>query len=188
MAVLLCAALTLQDRWGSVPGAGSGSGPGGAPSTLPDLAPPAATGAAPASTQAVNGALARPDAVAVLAHVAEVGERARRAAPAAPEPVSAEALQARVASDPTAVHAHTAGQRIRVRGRLEGVEEGEAGVAVMRLSLHDRPQGLRLVASPAMLERARAWARTGAPAEEVSLDCLSQGVMMGEWLLVDCRD
>jgi hypothetical protein len=93
-------------------------------------------------------------------------------------------LQARVASDPAAVHAHTAGQRIRVRGRLEGVEEGEAGVAVMRLSVPDRPQGLRLVASPGMLERVRAW----APAQEVTLDCLSQGVMMGEWLLVDCRD
>ena len=78
--------------------------------------------------------------------------------------------------------------RVRVQGRLEAVELGEAGVVLLRLALADRPQGLRLVASPALAERAAAWAQAGAAPPVLSLDCLSQGVMMGEWLLVDCLD
>lgn len=188
MAVLLCAALTLQGRWGGLPGAEPGRNAAPALQPAASAAAAARLDGAPATEPAVRGSMALPDAATVLAHVHEVGERARRAAPAAPEAERADVLQARVASDPAAVHADTVGQRLRVRGRLESVEEGEAGVVVMSLSVSDRPQGLRLVASPALLERARAWGQTSAPAGEVSLDCLSQGVMMGEWLLVDCRE
>ena len=102
--------------------------------------------------------------------------------------MSADELQARLAQNPAAVAATSVGTRVRVQGRLEAVELGEAGVVLLRLALADRPQGLRLVASPALAERAAAWAQAGAAPPVLSLDCLSQGVMMGEWLLVDCLD
>ena len=43
---------------------------------------------------------------------------------------------------------------------------------------------VRVVASPSLAQAAANW----APPRAVALDCLSQGVMMGEWLLVDCSE
>ena len=94
-----------------------------------------------------------------------------------------QALQARVRQDPAGVHRQTAGQRLRLQGTLAGVEAGEPGVLVLHLALPGEEGSVRVVASPALAAMASDW----APSRAVSLDCLSQGVMMGEWLLVDCR-
>lgn len=200
MVVLLCAAVAGWWRWGEgdsvSEGAGGFSGPA---STSASVSAPASTpawmsgSATPPVAQAGppdRVAPAPPPAAAVLAQVSAAGDRARRVAlaPGPERAVSADELQARLAQNPAAVAATSAGKRVRVQGRLEGVELGEAGVVLLRLALAERPQGLRLVASPALAERAATWAQAGAAPPVLSLDCLSQGVMMGEWLLVDCLD
>lgn len=193
IAVLLCAAVTLRGQWAGEE-ASSGAPPQrSALSTPSALLPPQAPGALDAAARG-DAAVDR-SAAAVLERVSAVGERARRVAPAPEQAVSAEALHASLGRLPHPPHpsqnpaaaAPPAGTRVRVQGRLEGVELGEAGVVVLRLALPGRTQGLRLVASPAWAERAAAWAEPGASTPELSLDCLSQGVMMGEWLLVDCQ-
>jgi len=113
-----------------------------------------------------------------------VAERGRSAAPAPSATVSAAALQARVRDDPAAVQKQTAGQRLRLSGTLAAVESGEPGVVVLHLALADPAATVRVVASPALATSAASWVAPRA----VALDCLSQGVMMGEWLLVDCRE
>lgn len=114
----------------------------------------------------------------------EVAQRGLRAEPAPPGPLSAESVQARVRQEPAGVHRQTAGQRLRLSGNLASVEAGEPGVVVLHLALPGESQTVRVVASPALARVAVGWAAPKA----LSLDCLSQGVMMGEWLLVDCRD
>jgi len=113
-----------------------------------------------------------------------VAERGQTAAPAPSVMVSAAALQARVHDDPAAVQKQTAGQRLRLSGTLAAVESGEPGVVVLHLALADQASTVRVVASPALATSAASWVAPRA----VALDCLSQGVMMGEWLLVDCRE
>lgn len=112
-----------------------------------------------------------------------VAQRGRQAAPAASAALSAESLQARVRHDAAAVHQQTAGQRLRLQGTLAAVEAGEPGVVVLHLAVAGQPDTVRMVASPALAAVAAAW----VPPKAVALDCLSQGVMMGEWLLVDCQ-
>ena len=168
-----------------------------------DAAWPGATGASgtaspgagviqpwPESTQALPVAVERanpgaqasaPAAAQVLDEVAQRGRQARAATLATQ---SAESLQARLRQDPAAVHRQTAGQRLRLQGALASVEAGEPGVVVLHLALADEPGTVRVVASPALAQVASTW----APPKALSLDCLSQGVMMGEWLLVDCRE
>ena len=199
-AVLLCAAVTGWWLWGEGDTMSAGAGPAsGAASISASVSTPASTldsrpgSSTPPVAQAGPSdrvAPAQPPAAAVLAQLSAAGERARLAAPAPGRDrvVSADELQARLAQNAAAVAATSVGTRVRVQGRLEGVELGEAGVVLLRLALADRPQGLRLVASPALAERAAAWAQAGAAPPVLSLDCLSQGVMMGEWLLVDCLD
>ena len=122
-----------------------------------------------------------PSAAQVLDGVAQ---RGRHAAAAPPARWSAESAQARVRQDPASVHRQMAGQRLRLSGSLASVEAGEPGVVVLHLALPGESQTVRVVASPALAPVAVGW----APPKALSLDCLSQGVMMGEWLLVDCRE
>ena len=122
-------------------------------------------------------------AAEVLEVVTRRGEAAARAA-GDQAPLTAEALHARVEGDAAGVHRATAGQRLRLRGQLSAVEPGEAGVAVLHLGLAGQAQTVRVVAAPSLVATAQAWSLP----RTVSLDCLSQGVMMGEWLLVDCRE
>jgi hypothetical protein len=82
------------------------------------------------------------------------------------------------------VHRQTAGQRLRLQGTLASVEAGEPGVLVLHLALAGEAGTVRVVASPSLAQAAANW----VPPRAVALDCLSQGVMMGEWLLVDCRE
>lgn len=196
MVVLLCAAVAGWWRWGEGDSVGAGAGDPSDPASSPAaVSSPTSTAVSATPPVAQAGppdrvAPAPPPAAAVLAQVSAAGDRARRVAlaPGPERAVSADELQARLAQNPAAVAATSAGKRVRVQGRLEGVELGEAGVVLLRLALAERPQGLRLVASPALAERAATWAQAGAAPPELSLDCLSQGVMMGEWLLVDCLD
>lgn len=143
------------------------------------------TGAAPTPLDK-GAASGDPTAPQVLE---EVAQRGRQAAPVAPPTsasatLSADAMQARVRQDPAAVHRQTAGQRLRLQGTLASVESGEPGVVVLHLALAGELGTVRVVASPGLAVAAAAW----APPKALSLDCLSQGVMMGEWLLVDCRE
>jgi len=132
------------------------------------------------ATAEVAAQEAPPAAAQVLDAVAQ---RGRQAAPAASAALSAESLQARVRHDAAAVHQQTAGQRLRLQGMLAAVEAGEPGVVVLHLAVAGQPDTVRVVASPALAAVAAAW----VPPKAVALDCLSQGVMMGEWLLVDCQ-
>ena len=131
---------------------------------------------------------AAPTAEQVLAEVSRRGQladEARAAATARDAPTaSPESLQARLKQDSAAVHRQTAGQRLRLQGALASIEAGEPGVVVLHLALPGEARTVRVVASPALASVAGTW----APPRSVSLDCLSQGVMMGEWLLVDCRE
>lgn len=138
-----------------------------------------------------NGVLPEPDAkgegpaVPPAAQVLEdVAQRGRQAPQAASATLSAESVQARVRQDAAAVHRQTAGQRLRLQGTLAAIEAGEPGVVVLHLALAGEPGTVRMVASPALAQVAASW----VPPRAVALDCLSQGVMMGEWLLVDCRE
>ncbi len=138
-----------------------------------------ATGPAAAPAEREVESLA---AAQVLEDVARRGLQAGAATASAVQ--SAESLQARVRRDPGAVHRQTAGQRLRLQGTLASVEAGEPGVVLLHLALEGEPATVRVVASPALAQVAPGWAAPKA----LSLDCLSQGVMMGEWLLVDCRE
>lgn len=136
----------------------------------------------PASALAQPGA-AELSAEQVLQEVAQRGRQAPAAAPAPSKTVSADALQTQLRRDPAAAHRQSAGQRLRLQGSLASVELGEPGVVVLHLALADEPGTVRAVVSPDLAQAAAAW----QPPRAVSLDCLSQGVMMGEWLLADCR-
>lgn len=131
---------------------------------------------------------AAPTAEQVLAEVSRRGRLADEAPAAAAArlvpPASPESLQARLKQDPAAVHRQTVGQRLRVQGALASIEAGEPGVVVLHLAPPGEANTVRVVASPALAAVASTW----VPPRTVSLDCLSQGVMMGEWLLVDCRE
>lgn len=186
--VLACGAWFFGGTaWQGAPGE-SGSPTAGAPSIgliqpSPEGADVAGAAPAPGDEVATSGG---PTAHQVLE---EVAQRGRQAAPLTPSTsasatLSADALRARVRQDPAAVHRQTAGQRLRLQGALASVEAGEPGVVVLHLALAGEPGTVRVVASPSLAQAAAAW----APPKAVSLDCLSQGVMMGEWLLVDCRE
>jgi hypothetical protein len=137
-------------------------------------------GRAPTGVAGADGPAAT--AADVLVGVARRGEAATAASTRAP--VDVEALHARVRGNAAAVHRDTAGQRLRLQGQLSAVEQGEPGVAVLHLALADQTETVRVVAAPSLAATALGWSLPRA----VSLDCLSQGVMMGEWLLVDCRE
>lgn len=126
-----------------------------------------------------------PTAEQVLAEVSRRGRVADgRQALASVAPSSPESLRARLKQDPAAVHRETAGRRLRLQGVLAAVEAGEPGVLVLHLALPDEVDTVRVVASPGLASVASTW----LPPRSVSLDCLSQGVVMGEWLLADCRE
>lgn len=120
----------------------------------------------------------------VMQEVAQRGRQAPAAASGSSQTMTTDSLQAQIRRDPAAVHRQTAGQRLRLQGSLASVESGEPGVVVLHLALADEPGTVRVVASPYLAQAAADWVHPRA----VSLDCLSQGVMMGEWLLVDCRE
>lgn len=181
MLVLACGAWFFRGTaWqGHAEGPGAVSSPAGLIQPLPDSPP--AQGTSSSQLEGNGADVAVPSATQVLDDMAL---RGRQAAPAASSALSAESLQARVRQDAAAVHRQTAGQRMRLQGSLAAVEAGEPGVVVLHLALADQPGTVRVVASPSLAQAAVSW----APPKAVSLDCLSQGVMMGEWLLVDCKE
>lgn len=185
MLVLACGAWFFRGTaWqGAGPEApDSGSSPAGLIQPLPDS--PAAQGTSSPRLDDSGADVATPSATQVLDDVAQRGRQAAPANAASGATLSAESVQARVRQDAAAVHRQTAGQRLRLHGSLAAVEAGEPGVVVLHLALADQAGTVRVVASPTLAPAAATW----APPRAVSLDCLSQGVMMGEWLLVDCRE
>ncbi len=173
--------------WRGAAWPGAAGSPGGEAPAAGLIQPlPEATGTSPVAMDRVPQGVdpGGPVAAQVLEEVAQRGRQAPQAMPLASAPLSAEALQSRVRRDAAAVHRQTAGQRLRLQGALASVEPGEAGVLVLHLALAGEEGTVRMVASPSLAQAAASW----APPRAVSLDCLSQGVMMGEWLLVDCRE
>lgn len=186
--VLACGAWFFGGTaWQGAPGE-PGSPAVGAPSTgLIQPSPEGLDVTAAVPTPGDKGATSGgPTAPQVLEEVAQRGRQAASVAPAtsASATLSAESLRERVRQDPATVHHQTAGQRLRLQGTLASVEAGEPGVVVLHLALTGEPGTVRVVASPSLAQAAAAW----TPPKALSLDCLSQGVMMGEWLLVDCRE
>lgn len=173
--------------WRGAAWPGAASSPGGEAPTAGLIQPlPEATGTSPAAMDRAHQDVdpSGPAAAQVLEEVAQRGRQAPQAMPPASAPLSAEALQSRVRRDAAAVHRQTAGQRLRLQGTLASLEPGEAGVLVLHLALAGEEGTVRVVASPSLAQTAASW----SPPRAVSLDCLSQGVMMGEWLLADCRE
>lgn len=181
--VLACGAWFWRGAaWPSAAGS-----PGGEAPTAGLIQPqPDATGTSPVAMDRAHQDVdpSGPAAAQVLEEVAQRGRQAPQAMSPASSPLSAEALQAQVRRDAAAVHRQTAGQRLRLQGTLASVEAGEPGVLVLHLVLAGEAGTVRVVASPALAQAAANW----APPRAVALDCLSQGVMMGEWLLADCRE
>ncbi len=180
--VLACGAWFFRGTaWHGTPAVpGAEAPPVGLIQPLPESAD--AGVALPAPVEKTQGVSA-PAAAHVLEEVAQRGRQANTATAPASATLSAESVQAKVRQDPAAVHRQTAGQRLRLQGTLASVEAGEPGVLVLHLALAGEPGTVRVVASPALAQAAATW----APPRSLALDCLSQGVMMGEWLLVDCR-
>lgn len=187
--VLACGAWFFHGTaWQGAPGEpglpGAGTHSVGLIQPLPEA--PDAAGVKQDAPPEKGSASAGPAAPQVLEEVAQRGRQAAQVArsTSASATLSADALQTRVRQDPAAVHRQTAGQRLRLQGALASVEAGEPGVVVLHLALAGEPGTVRVVASPALAQVASGWTVPKA----VSLDCLSQGVMMGEWLLADCRE
>lgn len=184
--VLACGAWFFPNQFSQPRGAGIAPGD---PLVVPRQVTVGAPGAQ-ITPELADGPNSNADAARAVAPVSAakvldvVAERGQTAAPAPSATVSAAALQARVRDDPAAVQKQTAGQRLRLSGTLAAVEAGEPGVVVLHLALADQAATVRVVASPALAASAASWVAPRA----VALDCLSQGVMMGEWLLVDCRE
>lgn len=96
--------------------------------------------------------------------------------------MTAQAMSDQVRAHPELIHQTRAGQRVALTGTLASIEQGASGVLVLSLAVQGRMQGLRLVMAP----DAAGHALTLPLGAEIRADCLSQGVLMGEWLLADC--
>lgn len=96
--------------------------------------------------------------------------------------MTAQAMSDQVQARPELIHRTRAGQRVALTGTLASIEQGSSGVLVLSLAVQGRTQGLRLVMAPDAADRAL----TLLLGVEIRVDCLSQGVLMGEWLLADC--
>lgn len=75
------------------------------------------------------------------------------------------------------------GQRLKVKGPVASVEQGEGGLTLLTLSAGPDLESIRAVIAPA--DQGRAAALAGGTA--VALDCLHHGMVMGEPVLADCR-
>lgn len=76
------------------------------------------------------------------------------------------------------------GRRVRLQGRVSQIEAGQGQVLLITLDEADERPGLRVVVN--MAEQPSR-ARPPALGHALGLDCLSQGLLMGEPVLGDCR-
>lgn len=139
------------------------------------------TGAPPADAP-VTAPLPTVAVDAIQQQVAAAGARASAARTTEGAVMTAQAMSDQVQARPELIHRTRAGQRVALTGTLASIEQGTSGVLVLSLAVQGRTQGLRLV----MASDGAGHALTLPLGVEIRVDCLSQGVLMGEWLLADC--
>jgi hypothetical protein len=98
-------------------------------------------------------------------------------------PLPAHEVAQAVQAHPAAMDARYRQQRLPLTGVVDAAEAGEEGVVMLSLSLPGQNQGLRMV----MADGHQAVALALMPGQTVSVDCLDQGLVMGELVLADCR-
>src|SRR5690606_5464192 len=104
-----------------------------------------------------------------------------KAAPALREgELSALEVSRQYQSDRHAANARYQGQRVSLRGQVLQTEEAQGGALLITFHAEDEAQPLR-----ALLQEVAPPAPQAG--DELGLDCLNQGLVMEEPLLVDCR-
>lgn len=140
--------------------------------TLPEPpAEPGAHGPSPAGSAAL-GATVEPAAPAP-------------ALEARPGEVLAHELMAEYRATRGAADARYQGKRLKVRGRVASVEQGESGVTLVSLQAEQdlRPLRALMAAATAAGEHLSPALKDGSV---LVLDCQHQGIVMGEPVLSDC--
>ena len=164
----------LEMRWGVRAVAAAVVGAGGVAAWLALSPAPADVAITPvAPIEAVD---------AIQRQLAAAGARAPAARASEGSVMTAQAMSDQVRARPELVHQTRAGQRVALTGSLASMERGAGGVVLLSLAVEGRTQGLRLVVAP----HAADYAATLPLGGKIQADCLSQGVLMGEWLLADC--
>lgn len=97
--------------------------------------------------------------------------------------LSADAIAQAYARAPQEADARFKGQRLRLQGVVRQTEAGQGQVLLITLGTGEDP-GLRVVVN--MAEQS-ARARAPALGHALELDCLNQGLLMGEPVWGDCR-
>ena len=80
-------------------------------------------------------------------------------------------------------HARHAGKRLSLQGAVVSVEEGHNGLVMVSLDAGPDLPPARAVIADSDAARVREW----QAGRVVVLDCVNQGLLMGEPLLADCR-
>lgn len=97
--------------------------------------------------------------------------------------VSPVALMADYRDSGGRAHARHAGKRLNLQGAVVSVETGEGALVMVSLDAGPDLPPARAVIAASDAARVREW-----PAGRVVvLDCVNQGLLMGEPLLADCR-
>ena len=87
------------------------------------------------------------------------------------------------AIDRQAADARFKGQRMPIHGVVHSIEPGQGQILLITLGADDAHAGLRAVVDGG----AQPLARQAAVGQALSVDCLNQGLLMGEPVLSDCR-
>jgi hypothetical protein len=88
------------------------------------------------------------------------------------------------ARSPQEADARFKGQRLRLHGVVEQLEAGQGQILLVTLGSADGQAGLRAVVDMGMQDSQVARPVLG---QSLSLECLNQGLLMGEPVLSDCR-
>ncbi len=100
-----------------------------------------------------------------------------------PGRIQAQAVAQAYASDRQVADARFKGQRMQLQGVVNGIESGQGQVLLVTLGADEGHAGLRAVIDGG----AQPLAAQIAVGQPLSLDCLNQGLLMGEPVLSDCR-
>ncbi|MDI1260073.1 hypothetical protein [Aquabacterium sp.] len=87
------------------------------------------------------------------------------------------------ASDRLAADARFKGQRLQIQGVVNSIEPGQGQILLINLGADEGQAGLRAVVDGG----SQALARQAGVGQVLSLDCLNQGLLLGEPVLSDCR-
>ncbi len=105
---------------------------------------------------------------------------------ARPGEVLAQDLMAEYRATRGTVDARYKGQRLKVRGRVASVEQGESGVTLVSLQAEQDLRPLRALMAPMAASNPDLTEALKAGGALV-FDCLHQGIVMGEPILSDCE-